>query len=122
LMQISEHDLLIPDFTLEPEGLWTQLFERVAGEDIDFNIHPNFSSKYYLRSWQKNEIITFFNSGLIDFLEKEDDIHIECHKNRLIFFRKRNLLEPSEIARLEQFAERFLTHALRQKNADKSIN
>jgi MFS superfamily sulfate permease-like transporter len=111
LMQFSEHDLMIPDFTLEPEGLWTQLFERVAGEDIDFNSYPIFSKKYYLRSLQKQEIATFFNSRLIDFLEQEEEMHIECHKNRLVFFKKRDLMETADIARLEQFAERFLSHA-----------
>ena len=108
ILHISEIDILIPDFALEPEGLWSKLFEGVAGKDIDFVDHPVFSKKYYLRG--ENEVVVreFFTSPIIDFLENREQMHIECHKHRLIFYKKRDLLEPAEILYVSKFAEEFL--------------
>ena len=101
-------DILAPDFALEPEGMWSKLFEGISGKDIDFAQHPIFSKKYYLRSTQENEIPAFFTESLIHFLENREDMHIECYKHRFIFYKKRDLLEPSEMLYLTKFAEDFL--------------
>jgi hypothetical protein len=98
----------VPDFALEPEGLWSKLFEGVSGKDIDFAVYPDFSKKYYLRGENEPEIGRFFTEPLIRFLENREEIHIECHKNRLIFFKKRDLLEPEEIHYVVKFAEDFM--------------
>jgi hypothetical protein len=108
IVQLSELDLPIPDFALEPEGLWTKLFEGVSGKDIDFASYPEFSKKYYLRSENEVAIHTFFTESIIHFLENREEMHIECHKHRLIFYKKRDLLEPSEIQYVVKFAEEFV--------------
>jgi MFS superfamily sulfate permease-like transporter len=107
LLQLSDTDMVIPDFALEPEGLWSKLFEGVAGKDIDFTSHPIFSKKYYLRGENEQAITQFFSDAIIRFLENREEMHIECHKNRLIFYKKRDVLEPSEIEYVEKFAEDF---------------
>lgn len=109
IVQISETDLVIPDFALEPEGLWSKLFEGVSGRDIDFATHPKFSKKYYLRGINENLIRDFFSDQIIQFLENREEMHIECHRNRLIFYKKRDLLEPSEILYVSKFAEEFVS-------------
>ena len=108
LVHVSETNLPIPDFALEPEGLWTKLSEISGGKDLDFAAHPIFSKKYYLRG--ENEVVVreFFTSPIIDFLENREQMHIECHKHRLIFYKKRDLLEPAEILYVSKFAEEFL--------------
>jgi hypothetical protein len=108
IIHATEIDFSIPDFALEPEGLWSKLFEGVAGKDIDFVDHPVFSKKYYLRG--ENEVVVreFFTSPIIDFLENREQMHIECHKHRLIFYKKRDLLEPAEILYASKFVEEFL--------------
>ncbi|MFN7651897.1 MAG: SulP family inorganic anion transporter [Cyclobacteriaceae bacterium] len=108
ILHISDVDILAPDFALEPEGMWSKLFEGISGKDIDFAQHPIFSKKYYLRSTQENEIPAFFTESLIHFLENREDMHIECYKHRFIFYKKRDLLEPSEMLYLTKFAEDFL--------------
>ncbi len=115
LLQLSETELIIPDFALEPEGLWSKLFEGVAGKDIDFDSHPAFSKKYYLRGENESAISTFFSESVIQFLENREEMHIECHKNRLLFYKKRDLLEPAEILYMCKFAEDFLVIALSKK-------
>lgn len=108
IIHVSEIDFPIPDFALEPEGLWSKLFQGVSGKDIDFAAFPIFSKKYYLRGEIESEITAFFTESLIHFLENREEMHIECHKHRLIFYKKRDLLEPSEILYISKFAEEFL--------------
>lgn len=108
ILQFSETDQLIPDFALESENLWSKLMERVAGKDIDFADHPAFSKKYYLRGDNEAAIRNFFSEPVIQFLENREEMHIECHRNRLIFYKKRDLLEPSEIAYISKFATEFV--------------
>ncbi|MBI3221444.1 MAG: SulP family inorganic anion transporter [Bacteroidetes bacterium] len=108
VLQLSDTDVVIPDFALEPEGLWSKLFEGVAGKDIDFASHPLFSKKYYLRGENEEAITQFFSDAIIRFLENREEMHIESHKNRLIFYKKREVLEPSEIEYAEKFAADFL--------------
>ena len=108
LVTVTETENVIPDFALEPEGLWTKLSELGGGKDIDFTHHPVFSKKYYLRGENDEAIRKFFNDAVVQFLENREEIHIECHKNKLLFYKKRELLTPSEIDYIEKFAEDFL--------------
>jgi MFS superfamily sulfate permease-like transporter len=108
IVQVSDFDFPVPDFALEPEGLWSKLFEGVSGKDIDFAAYPGFSKKYYLRGFNENAVTHFFTEPLIHFLENREEMHIECHKHRMIFYKKRDLLEPEEIKYVAKFAEDFL--------------
>ena len=108
LVQITEIDVPIPDFALEPEGLHTKFSEMGGTKDIDFKDHPGFSKKYFLRGQQEEKIREFFTEPILQFLENREDIHIECHKNKLLFYKKRDLLDTAEILYTEKFAEDFL--------------
>lgn len=108
IIQLSETDLHIPDFALEPENLWSKLSEGISGKDIDFAMYPAFSQKYYLRGENEAALHNFFTESVLRFLENREEMHIECHKNRLIFFKKRDVLDPSEIQYVSKFAEDFL--------------
>lgn len=108
LIQLSETDLHIPDFALEPENLWSKLSEAVSGNDIDFASYPAFSGKYYLRSEDEASVRAFFTESVIRFLESHEAMHIECHKNKLIFFTKRDVLDVVELLHATTFAEEFL--------------
>ncbi len=116
VLQISELDFTIPDFALEPEGLWSKLFEGVSGKDIDFNEHPEFSKMYYLRGDDELAVRNFFSGPVIKFLESHDEMHIECHKNRLLVFKKRDLMTPEEIESEIKFSETFVEVAAKAKS------
>jgi len=117
VIHISEIDIKIPDFTLEPEGLWSKLWELTDGKDIDFEKHPEFSKKYYLRSESVTEIESVFNDTVIGFLTFREAMHIECHRNKLLIYKKRSLLDPSEINFAVDFAEAFLEVLYRSQKA-----
>jgi MFS superfamily sulfate permease-like transporter len=104
----SETDLPIPDFALEPESFGTKLSELIGGKDIDFNEFPEFSRKYYLRGTSEDQVRSFFAEPVVRFLENREEIHIECHKHRLLFYKKLDVLEPHEIEFLEKYAEDFI--------------
>ena len=108
VVHLSETEFQIPDFALEPEGLWSKFSELVGGKDIDFPDHPAFSQKYYLRGENEEAIRQFFTEPLLNFLENREEMHVECHKNKLLFYKKRDLLEASEIEYAIRFAEDFL--------------
>jgi MFS superfamily sulfate permease-like transporter len=97
VIHISDTDMHIPDFALEPERMWTKLSEMAFGKDIDFADHPQFSANYYLRGDDEMRVRQFFTEDLVHFLENHEGIHIESHKNKLLFYRKRELLDPGEI-------------------------
>jgi len=105
---LADIKLSIPDFALEPEGMWSKVSEVVNGKDIDFHEFPGFSKKYYLRGENENAIREFFNESLIRFLENESEIHIECHANKLLIYKKRDLLNTSEIQSVMIFVEAFI--------------
>jgi Sulfate permease family len=115
LVLITETDLAIPDFALEPEGLLTKFSELAGNKDIDFKDHPEFSKKYFLRGDHEDRIRAFFGENIVQFLENREEIHIECHKNKLLFYKKRELLETGEILYTEKFAEDFLQLAAQQQ-------
>jgi MFS superfamily sulfate permease-like transporter len=106
--QVTETDLAIPDFALEPEGLWTKLSEMSFGKDIDFHEFPEFSKQYYLYGTDESIIRSFFSEPIVRFFESHEGVHVECHKHKLLIYKKRDLLDAEEIQNLEKFAEDFL--------------
>ena len=109
VVHVSEIEYPIPDFALEPEGLLSKFSELVGGKDIDYKEYPVFSKKYYLRSDFENEVHEFFSDPIIRFLENREEMHIECHKNKLLFYKKRDLMDPHEIEYVVKFAEEFVS-------------
>jgi hypothetical protein len=108
VVQVSEMNATIPDFALEPEGLFTQFSELTFGKDIDFREHPLFSKKYYLRSDDEAGTRQLFKGNLIVFLEEHDEMHIEAHKNRLLIYKKRDTLEAEELTQVLAFVSMLM--------------
>ncbi|MFM7329462.1 MAG: hypothetical protein ACKO3B_12085, partial [Bacteroidota bacterium] len=105
---LSDLDLNLPDFALEPEGLWSKFAELTIGKDIDFGDQPGFSRKYYLRGRDESAIRSFFTPELRSFLENREVMHIECQHNKLLLFKRMGVIEPQEIRYLQQYAADLL--------------
>ena len=105
---ISDLEFPVPNFALEPERLWTKFFEHTWGKDIDFRNHPDFSKKYYLRADNEIDVRGFFREGLIGFLEKQPDVHIESQRGKLLIYDKREKLSSEEIQSVLLFVEGFV--------------
>jgi MFS superfamily sulfate permease-like transporter len=108
VIHVSDLDAHIPDFSLEPEKLWTKLSELAFGKDIDFKDHAVFSSQYYLRAQDEDNVRKFFRDNLIGFLETHSLAHVESHRNKLLIYEKRATLSPAEIADILVFVDGFI--------------
>jgi MFS superfamily sulfate permease-like transporter len=105
---ITEHDIHIPDFALEPEGLWSKFSELSGGHDIDYKAYPKFSAMYYLRGENESAVQSFFTEPMIRFFEAHEEMHVECHKSKLLVYLKRDVLSAEEILHVEKFANELM--------------
>lgn len=108
VIHVSELGTSIPDFALEPEVLLSKFSELTEGKDIDFGEYPVFSKKYYLRSTHELDARKFFTNTIVHFLENREEMHIECHKSKLLIYKKRNLMTAPEISYAVKFVEDFV--------------
>ena len=108
VVHVSDMDIQVPNFSLEPEKLWTKFSELTFGKDIDFKDHPAFSSTYYLRADDEQNVRRFFHDSLTSFLETHTLAHVESQKNKLLIYEKRDTLSPREITNVLVFVEGFI--------------
>ena len=71
VLELTELEFNMPDFALEPEGLWSKFSEITIGKDIDFPDQKGFSGKYYLRAVDEQAVRAFFTHPLMAFLENQ---------------------------------------------------
>lgn len=99
----------IPVFTMEKEGLFEKLFDRVMAltgyKDIDFEMYPNFSNKFLITGKNETEIRAFFTDELIRFFESRQIYHIESNGEALILFDKIKLARTDETMSILAFTE-----------------
>jgi hypothetical protein len=109
VIQISDLNLAIPAFTLEPEKLWSKLSDLATGKDIDFKDHPTFSDRYYLRGENDQAVRRFFSNRLLQFLEAQPVMHVESQRNKLVFYAQLGTLETEELGQALAFADGFVS-------------
>ena len=108
VIHVSDLDTHIPNFSLEPEKLWTKFSELAFGKDIDFKDHPAFSSHYYLRAEDEDNVRRFFHDNLIGFLETHELAHVESQRNKLLIYERRETLSPTEVVDILSFVDGFI--------------
>jgi MFS superfamily sulfate permease-like transporter len=108
VLLVTELEQHVPNFSLEPEQMWTKISEMAFGKDIDFTPHKEFSRKYYLRGDDEEAVRGFFNDNLIAYLENSPTVHVESHRNKLLVYEKRDTNSPSEINAALKFIEGFV--------------
>ena len=90
----------IPVFTMEREGVFERIFDRVMAftgyKDIDFEMYPDFSKKFLIMGNMENEIRSFFTDEIIRFFENHQIYHIESNGEALIIFDKIKLARTDE--------------------------
>ena len=90
----------IPIFTMEKEGLFDKIFDRVMAftgfKDIDFEMYPNFSKRFLITGRAESEIRNFFTDDLIRFFENRQIYHIESNGEALVIFDKVKLARTDE--------------------------
>jgi MFS superfamily sulfate permease-like transporter len=99
----------IPVFTMEKEGLFEKLIDRVmafAGyKDIDFEMYPDFSNKFVLLGNNESEIRKFFTADIIRFFESHQVYHLESNGEALVIFDKVKLARTDETIAFLDYGE-----------------
>ena len=99
----------MPVFSMEKEGVFEKIFDKViafAGhKDIDFEMYPNFSSKFLITGRDESEIRAFFTDEIISFFENRQIYHIESNGNGLIIFNKIKLARTDETMALIKYSQ-----------------
>ena len=101
----------IPVFTMEKEGLFEKIFDRVMAltgfKDIDFEMYPDFSRKFLITGKNESEIREFFSNELVNFLEKNHIYHIESNGEAIIIFDKIKLARTDETISLIDYSKKL---------------
>ncbi len=101
----------IPVFTMEKEGLFEKIFDRVMAltgfKDIDFEMYPDFSRKFLITGKNESEIREFFSNELVSFFEKNHIYHIESNGEAIIIFDKIKLARTDETISLIDYSKKL---------------
>ncbi|MCH1432351.1 MAG: SulP family inorganic anion transporter [Flavobacteriaceae bacterium] len=102
----------IPVFTMEKEGLFEKIFDRVMAltgyKDIDFEMYPDFSRKFLITGKNESEIRSFFSKELVGFFEKNQIYHVESNGEAIIIFDKIKLARTDETISLINYSRRLV--------------
>lgn len=95
----------LPRFVLSPESVWHKVGAWFGAQDIDFEHHEAFSSRYILRGENEPAIRELFNDGVLDFYARNPGLTTEGMSHTLLHYRH-NQCVPSDQLRS------FLSEAL----------
>ena len=102
----------IPVFTMEKEGLFEKIFDRVMAltgyKDIDFEMYPDFSRKFLITGKNESEIRSFFSKELVEFFEKNQIYHVESNGEAIIIFDKIKLARTDETISLIDYSRKLV--------------
>ncbi|MCC1483425.1 SulP family inorganic anion transporter [Winogradskyella immobilis] len=103
----------IPVFTMEKEGLFDKIIDRVKSytgyKDIDFEMYPDFSNKFLILGNNENEIRSFFTDEIIRFFENHQIYHIESNGEALVIFDKIKLARTDETIAFIDYGKELAT-------------
>jgi hypothetical protein len=97
VLSIKDIKLNLPSFELEPENTFHKIGQVFGYQDIDFDSFPVFSKKYLLRGNDEARIRELFTPTVIEYFERNQNIHIEAQGNTLIFYKPSKRCKPDEI-------------------------
>lgn len=69
---------------IRPETLGDKLAELFAGNEVDFEDHPDFSRRYYVLAKDEELLRDNVRGELLDQLALRDDLHAEANGDRLL--------------------------------------
>ncbi|RJR27604.1 MAG: hypothetical protein C4574_05965 [Candidatus Latescibacterota bacterium] len=104
----------LPRFCVQPERAWHKVGALVGYDDIDFEKHPEFSKRYFLRGDDEQGVRRIFGRDLVAFFEKERGVCMEGGSGYLLFYRAGRRIKPEEIRAFLEKGARALDLVRRQ--------
>lgn len=113
-VQIVWLDKTIPRFSVEKEGLFGKIFERVKAfsgyTDHNFKLYPQISRKLQILGKEDADIEQLFNPDLVKFLETNNIQHIESNGEALMIFKYLHIAPTEEVQNMLDFSVELLDH------------
>jgi MFS superfamily sulfate permease-like transporter len=101
----------IPIFSMEKEGVFDKIFDRVLAftgyQDIDFDMYSGFSNKFLLLGNNEQKIRAFFTEEIIRFFENHQIYHLESNGEALMIFDKIKLARTDETIAFIDYGEQL---------------
>jgi hypothetical protein len=101
---------IIPQFTLDKEGVFEYIIHFAGFKDINIEEHPDFSKRFYLSGKNEEKIRKFFTDEIILFFESNKYYHIESNEKGLLILGNERLAGVKEIKSLADFGLRLTQH------------
>jgi MFS superfamily sulfate permease-like transporter len=99
----------IPIFSMEKEGVFDRIFDRVMAfsgyKDIDFEMYSDFSKKFLIMGNDEQKIRSFFTDEIIRFFENHQIYHLESNGEALLIFDKIKLARTDETLEFIQYGD-----------------
>ena len=94
---LSSRKLKIPDFTMRPQVFLDRLGGIIGLTDINFDSHPQFSSKYVLKSSNEKRVRELFNAELLSYFEQRNAVNVEAAFGMVIIFGAGRNIAPADV-------------------------
>ncbi len=98
----------LPAFELSPEHLLHKLGATLGYQDIDFNEHPHFSSKYLLRGQEVLRIRELFDSRLVHVFDCMAPLCVEAADSCILIYRDRRVVSVDRLKDFVTTADRLV--------------
>lgn len=113
-VQVVRLNREIPRFSIEKEGLFDKIFDRVKAisgyTDHDLKLYPKVSKKFLLMGDDIEALRDFFTKDLIKFLEEHPVQHIESNGEALMIFNYLHIAPAEEVQNMLDFSIELLDH------------
>ena len=104
----------IPRFSVEKEGYFDKIFDRVKAlsgvTDHGLKFYTKVSKKFLLLGEDELALRKFFNDDLVKFLEENEIQHIESNGEALMIFNYLHIAPTQEVQNMLNFSVELLNH------------
>ncbi|MDH5379372.1 MAG: SulP family inorganic anion transporter [Cyclobacteriaceae bacterium] len=108
-LYLSANGTTLPTFSMKKEQLFDKVLEKAGVDDINFESHPNFSTKNHLTGKDEQAIRKLFNEGMLGYLESHDDYALDCNGHAILVYSKTEL-NPDGIVNTLEYAKGLARH------------
>ena len=96
VVALESEALVLPVFSLRPEGFFHKLGAAIGMQDIDFENHPEFSDSFVLTGSDEQAVRSFFDAKLLEHFVQQKGSCVEGASGMFIYFRS-GQRKPEEI-------------------------
>ena len=112
-----------PKFIVGYESLLNRIGIKLSNlkQKISFNHFPDFSQRFILQGPDEKAVRNFFGDYLIEFLEKNEEYHIECNGTVVLILRNMRFASPTALDKMHLFNQE-LANVLMVNWREKALN